>query len=314
MKTKTSPKLFRDDLKSLFKAYKPQLIWITILSTFLFFLLHIFIGISFYGNSINEGLKNKLGMYFYIKDNPEEETEIYKQVMSLKEKLQTEWIKVSFSSKEDSLNFLEKRLPDLSKNFKKFGISNPLPATLYITFNDKEQYETLKKIMLENREIIVNIQDLTQLDNLDAQETRIINIIKLFNFVQIFCRSFVGILIFVVLSFIIFFLRGLFYIFKKDMQVKKILGASSSQIIQPFIRLILFSSILSFFISLCLTGGTIYIFDYYMEQVFELTLLPYLGEHRKELSILIGMELCFLSLLSLGISYQYVHHLYKKLR
>ena len=60
MQTKTSKRLFRDDLKSLFKSYKGQIIRITILSAFLFFFLHLFIGISFYGNSINAELKDKL--------------------------------------------------------------------------------------------------------------------------------------------------------------------------------------------------------------------------------------------------------------
>ncbi|MBQ7074309.1 hypothetical protein IJM86_04555 [bacterium] len=77
-------------------------------------------GVSFYGNSLNEGLKNKLGMYFYIKDKPEEEDYIYKQVMTLKEQLEQADIKATFSSKEDSVKFLEKRLPNLTGTFEKF--------------------------------------------------------------------------------------------------------------------------------------------------------------------------------------------------
>ncbi len=88
MTSKTSSRIFRDDLSSLFKAYKGQIVRVAILSAFLFFLLHVLMGVSFYGNSLNEGIKNKLGMYFYIKDSPEEEDYIYKQVMTLKEKLQ----------------------------------------------------------------------------------------------------------------------------------------------------------------------------------------------------------------------------------
>jgi cell division protein FtsX len=116
----SSPKLFRDDIKALFSAYKGQMIWIAVLSGFLLFLLHILIGISFYGKSLNESLKDKLGIYFYIKDTPEQEVQIYKQVISLKEKLQAEGLQVTFSTKEDALAFLQKRLPDLTGSFEKF--------------------------------------------------------------------------------------------------------------------------------------------------------------------------------------------------
>jgi cell division protein FtsX len=115
-----SPKLFRDDITSLFRAYKGQMIWIAILSGFLLFLLNILMGISLYGNTFNEGLKDKLGMYFYIKDVPDQQEQIYKQVINLKEKLQAQGLQVDFSTKEDALNFLQKRLPDLTGSFEKF--------------------------------------------------------------------------------------------------------------------------------------------------------------------------------------------------
>ncbi|GHV23371.1 hypothetical protein FACS1894176_03640 [Bacteroidia bacterium] len=116
----STSKLFWDDVKAIFHSYKGQMIWIAILSGFLIFLLNILIGVSFYGNAFNDSLRDKLGMYFYIKDSPEQETQIYKQVMNLKEKLQAEGLKVDFSTKEDALAFLQKRLPDLTGSFERF--------------------------------------------------------------------------------------------------------------------------------------------------------------------------------------------------
>jgi hypothetical protein len=86
----------------------------------LLFLLHILLGVSVYGNTFNDGLKDKLGMYFYIKDVPEKEEQIYKQVMDLKEKLQDAGLKVDFLTKGDALLFLQKRLPDLTGSLVKF--------------------------------------------------------------------------------------------------------------------------------------------------------------------------------------------------
>jgi hypothetical protein len=77
--------------------------------------------------------------------------------------------------------------------------------------------------MLENKDIILNIQDLNQLDNLEQQESRIINIIKLSNFVQILATSLVVVIAIVILSFSIFFLNAIFSRFWNDIQVKKLL-------------------------------------------------------------------------------------------
>ena len=78
-------------------------------------------------------------------------------------------------------------------------------------------------IKLENKDIILNIQDVEQLDNLESQENRIRNVIKLSNFVQILSMSLIFILVAAVLSFSIFFLRSIFSRFWHDIQVKKLL-------------------------------------------------------------------------------------------
>ena len=102
-------------------------------------------------------------------------------------------------------------------------MTNPLPATLYVTFSDKSQYNTLQSVMLENKDIILNIQDLDQVENLEEQENRIVNVIKLSNFVQVLAISLVVVIAAVILSFAIFFLRTIFNAFWNDIQVKKLL-------------------------------------------------------------------------------------------
>jgi cell division protein FtsX len=65
-----------------------------------------------------------------------------------------------FSSKDDALNFLEKKIPDVVNNFQKFGIDNPLPSTLYVMFDSNTTYESLKNIIIQNKDIILNIKDI----------------------------------------------------------------------------------------------------------------------------------------------------------
>lgn len=102
-------------------------------------------------------------------------------------------------------------------------MSNPLPATLYVTLPDISKYETLKEVMLENSDIVLNIQDVEQLDNLKSQENRIRNVIKLSSFIQVLSMVLVMVLAAAILSFSIFFLRSIFSRFWHDIQVKKLL-------------------------------------------------------------------------------------------
>ena len=307
-------KPFIDDVKSIFRSYRGQMIWISVLSGFLLFLLNILIWVSMYGNTLNASLNDKLGMYFYLNDNVEEETRLYKQVIQLKDRLEKEGLKVNFLTKEDAMDFMMKRLPELTGSLEKFWMSNPLPATLYVTLPDISKYETLKEVMLENKEIIINIQDVEQLDNLESQENRIRNVIKLSNFVQILSMSLVIILAAAVLSFSIFFLRSIFTRFWNDIQVKKLLWATKSQIIMPFLTLILYSIIGGFLISLLLTLVSMWVFDYYMSQLFSYTLTAHLFAKWWIIIVLFIVEILVIVSLLMGISYGFVSKLHKKLK
>ena len=101
-------------------------------------------------------------MYFYIKESPENTENTYKDIINLQNELQKQGLKTMFSSKDDAMSFLSNKLPDISQNFEKFGIENPLPATLYVMFSSNKEYEILKTTMLEYKDIILNIKDLSQ--------------------------------------------------------------------------------------------------------------------------------------------------------
>ena len=306
-------KPFIDDVKSIFRCYRWQMIWISVLSGFLLFLLNILIWVSMYGNTLNASLDDKLWMYFYLNDEVEEQTKLYKQVMQLKDRLEKEGLKVNFLTKEDAMDFMMKRLPELTWSLEKFWMTNPLPATLYITLPDISKYETLKEVMLENTDIIINIHDVEQLDNLKSQESRIRNVIKLSNFVQILSLSLVIILAAAVLSFSIFFLRAIFNRFLPDIQVKKLLWATKSQIIIPFLTLILYSIIWGFLISLLLTLISMGVFDFYMSQLFSYTLTAHLFAKWWIIIVLFIIEILVIVSLLMWLSYVFVSRLHKKL-
>ena len=311
---KTKEKPFIDDVKSIFRCYRGQMIWISILSGFLLFLLNILIWVSMYGNTLNDSLKDKLWMYFYLNDEVETSWQLYKQVLRLKGKLEDEWLSVTFLSKEDAMNFVAKRLPELTWSLEKFWITNPLPATLYVTLPDISKYETLKEVMLENKDIIINIQDVEQLDNLQGQENRIKNVIKLSNFVQILSIFLVIVLAAAVLSFSIFFLRSIFTRFWNDIQIKKLLWATKSQIITPFLWLILYSIIWGFLISLLLTLVSMWVFDYHMSQLFSYSLTANLFAKWWKIILMFILEIVVIVGVLMWVSYRFVSKLHKKLK
>lgn len=309
-----SSKPFIDDIRSIFRTYRWQMIWISVLSGFLLFLLNILIGVSMYGNMLNDSLRDKLWMYFYLRNDVESESKVYKQVIRLKDKLEDEWLQVNFLTKEDAMDFMMKRLPELTWSLEKFWMQNPLPATLYVTFSDKSQYQVLQDVMLENKDIVLNIQDLDQIDNLEEQENRIVNVIKLSNFVQILAISLVVVIAAVILSFSIFFLRSIFTRFWNDIQVKKLLGASKAQIIMPFLWLVLYAIIGGFLLSLILTLSSLGVFDFYMSQLFGSTLTSHLFANWGSILLLFIVEIVMIIWLLMWISYVFVSRLHKKLK
>ena len=193
-------------------------------------------------------------------------------------------------------------------------MTNPLPATLYVTFENQYQYDVLKRVLNEHRDIILNIQDLSQVENIKEQENRMLNVIKLSNFVQMVCNILVVVLVAVILSFSMFFLRGIFNTFRSDMQVKKLLGASKSQIINPFLSIILYAVIGGFIISTFLVIGCIYVFDYYMLPLFNFALTPiFIQQWGIVLTVILG-ELVVIILPLMLIAYNYVKKLHRQLK
>jgi cell division protein FtsX len=168
--------------------------------------------------------------------------------------------------------------------------------------------------MNENKDIILNIQDLSQVNDLQQQENRVVNIIKLSNVVQVLCYALVVVLVAVILSFAIFFLRGIFNTFHKDIQVKKLLGATKSQIIQPFMAIIMDAILGGFVIALLLVWGSITLCDIYMLPVFNFSLVSFLFTQWQMVVAVVAGEILVILGSVLLISYHFIATLHHKLR
>ncbi|HRX64316.1 MAG TPA: hypothetical protein P5060_04400, partial [Candidatus Absconditabacterales bacterium] len=166
------------DLKRIIKSNLPRLLRTSLIVAFLFYLLNIFTAIGFKINDISTLVTDKVGMYFYINDNVNQE-EIYSRVIDIKDELSQKGLETSFSSKDDAFNFLENKIPEITENFDKFGIDNPLPSTLYIMFDNEKEYNIMKEVILKNKDMVLNIQDIDEGATLQQQENRSLKILKI---------------------------------------------------------------------------------------------------------------------------------------
>lgn len=305
-------KIFKQDLSSLLKTSWTNILWVSIFIGFLLFLLNIFLWVSLYAHQFTGQLKDRLGMYFYIKEDTTQTAEIYKRVISLKDELESNWLKVMFSSKDDALAFLQKKIPDVVGNFQKFGIENPLPATLYVMFDSDSKYETLKTIIIKNKDIILNTKDIDTWSTLKQQENRVLTIINLCNFVIWLSYLIIAILLLIIVSFLGFLLKNIFHTFHRELEVKKILWATYNQIIQWFVALTV--NVLGFSFIICLallliSGITI---NYYVYNLFNVTLWSVFSNIALVLGIFIA-EIIVVAWVGFGFSYFFARALNKKL-
>lgn len=241
--------IFRNFI-NLLKTQKFQTFSFIIINTFLIFFLNILLVLSYYFYNFSNEVKNKLWIYIYIKNDNDRNLA---KALNLVSKLKDQGLKVEFYSKEDALNLFKKNIPDIVTSLKKFWIENPLPDTLYVIVRDYEEYEKFKKILDEYKDIVFNIDDLTQKPLFLTQQERIKYIIEMFNFLIYFDIFIILNLIFIIIFLMITFIRLNFYSFINQIKIEKLLGAFYYQIKLPFILKITFIYfiwvILNFFIS-----------------------------------------------------------------
>ncbi len=297
------------DTLTILKAYKKPMWAISILMWILIFVLNVFFAWAFFGNTFNDQMKDKLGIYIYLNDVASSENDAIRIKTSLEEK----WIKVSYTSKDDALSFVEKRVPDLTDTFKKYNMDNPLPSTLYINYSNQEEFAIVKEVLEANKTKILNLSDVS--DNaIKTQEKRVLTVINLSNFLQHFAYFVVLSILLTVIAFAIFFLRTIFSNFYWDIQAKKLLWASASQVIQPFLNVILIALIVAFIVAILLLIITSIPLNSYLMALLDVNLFSYISVMSLKIVAVWVIEVAFIVSLLMCISYRYVWTLHSKLK
>ena len=297
------------DTFTIVKAYKKPLWAISILMWILIFVLNVFFAGAFLWNTFNDKMKDKLGIYIYLNDVSSAE----KDAINIKTALEEKGLKVNYTSKDDALTFVERRVPDLTDTFKKYNLTNPLPSTLYINYSNQDEFLIIKEILEANKDKILNLSDVN--DNaIKTQEKRVLNVINLSNFLQNFAYFVVISILLTVIAFAIFFLRTIFSHFNWDIQAKKLLWASASQVIQPFLNVILIALVVAFIVAIALLILTSIPLNSYLLDVMDVNLFEYIATMSLKITAVGIIEVMFIVGLLMCISYRYVWTLHSKLK
>lgn len=239
------------DLKRILKNNIRKIVWVSITIWFIFFLFNLFFSISSKFNQFNDMVTDKIWIYFYIDDSWDSK-DIYKRIINIKDELATHNIEVNFASKQDAFNFLENKIPEITKNFDKFGIDNPLPSTLYVMFHDENEYNVMKDIIIKNKDIILNIKDIDKWATLQEQENRSLKTLKIIKTIKHSIYFMIAIISIILISFTQYLLRTFFFEFYKELHIKKLLWATHKNTNSSFLLTLLFILTIWFLIWLAL--------------------------------------------------------------
>ncbi|HNG97517.1 MAG TPA: hypothetical protein PLW93_04575, partial [Candidatus Absconditabacterales bacterium] len=264
--------------KQIIKDMWFQIIGISVLIGFLLYLLHLLVGVTLGVRSMSTTIQNKLGVYYYIKDSSTQKDQIYSRVIEMKDKLEKLGMKVQYMSKEDAIKSIERKVPSVLDSFQKYGIENPLPATVYVLFNNTQDYEKLKAVVTLYEDIITNRDDISKIgQTMKAQEKRILTTLSMTKMIVVLSVILVVILVVIICSFLILTIKSIFTHFRKSITIQQLLGTPYRLLKSPFLVVSCLMSLVGFILSLMLRGISALIINRYTTALFDQSLFSILG-------------------------------------
>lgn len=297
----------------LIKASFFQFIWIAILISFLLFFLNTLFATSFGIENFGSDVKNKLWVYFYIQDIDENSDYISSKIVNLSSELESGWLNVEYYSKSDALGLIENKIPEIIATFETYWIENPLPPTLYVLFENNEEYEFMKNTVASYEEIIINIEDVIQWQSFDDQKERIANIINLTNFIVIFSYFLISVLLIIIITFLMYVIKSSFYTFYNQIEVAKLLWAQYFQIKFPFFIkmffILLFWKVFMMWYMYFLANYL----DTYLYNLFTFSFIEYISAYYEDIIYIISIQFVIVLFFSILISNFFLNRLIKKI-
>lgn len=232
--------MIRKNVLHMMRTSRFQLFSLIFIGSFLLLFTNILIVVAQYMQSTGATVRQKLGIYFYLDDaTSSPQDTVYTQTIQLLSELEQVGLQADFYSKEDAFRLLEKRLPNVIGNLEKYGIANPLPPTLYVTFRNQQDYEVLKSLIIRYDDIIMNMEDLQASWSFDQQQNRVAKVIGLTNFVSYGAYFLIAIILVIIIAFLLYAIQINFFRFQTQIELEKLLWATYGQIKAPFLWYVL---------------------------------------------------------------------------
>lgn|GEM_PF-1247469 len=223
--------------------------------------------------------------------------------MSMKSDLEHAGLEVEYHSKEDALSMLQERIPGVIQNFDKYGIANPLPATMYVTFDNNNEYQALSGIVSTYKDVVRNAESIQTKGGFAEQQERIANIINITNFATAFSLVLVIVVSAMIITFLILIITMKCRQFLKNIEVEKLLGARYMTIKMPFLISIVFMLLISFVLTGVIVGVIAYYIGSSFTYLFHTSLLSYIGSIGwGNIIVILGAEFVLLAMLATSIS------------
>ncbi len=254
--------LIIEDVKKTLKSNPWKFILTAFLLWWLFFIFNILFGLTISADKIENTAASKIWIYFYIQDDETTQNEITNRILNISNALKDKWLEVQYTPKDSAFKYLENKIPELTNNFEKFGIENPLPSTLYVMFSNKKEYEAMKSIIVANKDIVMNAKEVDKSATLVQQENRSLRILDTLDMIKWTLIIMSIVIIIAIITLTQHLLTNFFYSFYKDIELKKLLWADTWTANQWFMLVlwiiiaaaVIFGIILAF-ITFCILDG-----------------------------------------------------------
>ena len=87
---------------------------------------------------------------------------------------------------------MAKKLPNVLDELTTYGIENPLPPTIYITYKNQEQYESMKLIIARYDDAISTLDTLSLKSSFQEQTRRASKMVTMMRVLFALCLLLVG--------------------------------------------------------------------------------------------------------------------------
>ena len=221
---------------------------------------------------ISTQVQQQLWVFVYLRDDAGQEA------VKFVEELQQAWLQTTFFSKDDAFRILAKKLPNILDSLEKYGIQNPLPPTIYIVYQNQEQYEAMKSVVSRFSETISTSDNLWLQVSFQEQTWRASKLVTMMQILLTISGLLIWWVLIMIGMIISYIVTTLFFRFQQQVEITSLLWWSRFTILRPFVVIIFWILFLSRLISISFSRFMIEQIDTYfidlMESSFKQMYMP----------------------------------------